>query len=55
MAAAQPQAIKDQIWQKASEVDLTAHLDVRREVVAYRPDSGAKTQKFRPECGARMS
>jgi hypothetical protein len=56
MASAQATATKDQIWQKASEADLTSHLDIKKEVVAYCPDCGAKTQgsKFCPECGKKL-
>jgi hypothetical protein len=53
MAAAQAQATKDQIWQKASQTDYTGKLDMEREVTAYCPECGAKTQgaKFCPSCG----
>src|SRR5262245_35918854 len=56
MAAAQAQATRDQIWQKASEADLTSHIDIKKEVVAYCPECGAKAQgsKFCPECGAKL-
>jgi hypothetical protein len=57
MAAAQAQATKDQVWQKASETDYTKKLDLAQDVVAYCPECGAKTQggKFCPECGAKLS
>ncbi|MFB3825753.1 MAG: zinc ribbon domain-containing protein [Bryobacteraceae bacterium] len=56
MAAAQAQATKDQIWQKASETDYTAKLDMTTEVVAYCPECGTKTQgaKFCPGCGKKL-
>jgi hypothetical protein len=56
MAAAQAQATKDQIWQKASSTDYTGKLNMEQEVVAYCPECGAKAQggKFCPGCGAKM-
>lgn len=56
MAAAQAQATKDQIWQKAAETDYTQKLDMKSEAVAYCPECGAKTQggKFCPDCGAKL-
>ncbi|MBI4875516.1 MAG: zinc ribbon domain-containing protein [Acidobacteria bacterium] len=56
MAAAQAQATKDQVWQKASETDYTKKLDMTQDVSAYCPECGAKTKggKFCPECGANL-
>ena len=56
MAAAQAQATKDQIWQKAAQTDYTKKLDMTTEAVAFCPQCGAKTQasKFCPECGAKL-
>lgn len=57
MAAAQAQAVKDQVWNKAAETDYTENLDMKREVVAYCPECGAKTQgaKFCPSCGKKLA
>ena len=57
IAAAQAQATKDQIWQKAAETEYTADIDMKKQVVAYCPECGAKTQggKFCPGCGANLS
>lgn len=56
MAAAQAQATKDQIWQKASETNYVKNVDMTAEAVAFCPQCGAKTQasKFCPECGAKL-
>ncbi len=56
MAAAQAQATKEQIWQKAAATDYTKKLDMTTEAVAFCPQCGAKTQgsKFCPECGAKL-
>lgn len=56
MAAAQAQATKDQIWQKASETNYVKNVDMTAEAVASCPQCGAKTQasKFCPECGAKL-
>ena len=57
MAAAQAQATKDQVWQKAGETDFTKKLDLTEDVVALCPSCGAKTggAKFCPECGTKVS
>jgi len=57
MAAAQAQATKDQIWSKAAGTDYTGKLDMTRDVVAYCPQCGGKTQgaKFCPECGFKLA
>lgn len=57
MAAAQAQATKDQIWQKAAATDYTKELKMETTAVAACPQCGAKagTAKFCPECGAKMS
>lgn len=56
IAAAQAQASRDQVFQKAAETDLTGNVDIRKEVVAYCPECGAKAQgsKFCPECGVKL-
>jgi hypothetical protein len=56
IAAAQAQAMKDQVWQKAGETDLISKVDIKKEVVAYCPECGAKAQgsKFCPECGKKL-
>jgi len=57
MAAAQAQATKDQIWQKAAETNYIEELDMKKEAVAFCPQCGAKAQaggKFCPECGAKL-
>ncbi len=56
MAAAQAQATKDQIWQKAAATDYLKNVDMTQEAVAFCPQCGAKTQasKFCPECGAKL-
>jgi RNA polymerase subunit RPABC4/transcription elongation factor Spt4 len=57
MAAAQAQATKDQVWQRASQTDYTGKLDFQREMVAYCAECGAKTQggKFCPVCGHKLA
>ncbi|HWQ55043.1 MAG TPA: zinc ribbon domain-containing protein [Bryobacteraceae bacterium] len=57
IAAAQAQATKDQVWQKAADTDYTEKLDLKREMVAYCPECGAKTQggKFCPVCGNKLN
>jgi len=51
--AAQAQATKDQIWQKATETDYVKNVDMTEEASACCPHCGAKAQggKFCPECG----
>ncbi len=57
IAAAQAQATKDQVWEKAAATNYTGNLDLKRHMTAYCPECGAKTQgaKFCPECGARLN
>jgi hypothetical protein len=57
MAAAQAQATKDQIWQKAASTDYTKNLKMETHAVAFCPECGAKagTAKFCPECGAKLN
>lgn len=57
MAAAQAQATKDQIWQKAAAVDLTKDLKVGETAMAFCPECGAKagTAKFCPQCGTKLN
>lgn len=57
MAAAQAQATKDQIWQKAQQTDYAAAVDMKTHATAFCPHCGAKTQaaKFCPECGGKLN
>ena len=57
MAAAQAEAAKEQIHQKARSVDWTKSRDVATVSGAACPACGAKTQggKFCPECGVALS
>jgi len=56
LAAAQAQATKDQVWQKAANTDYTEKIDMKTEAVAFCPECGAKTQgsKFCPQCGFKL-
>lgn len=56
MAAAQAQATKDQIWEKAQTTDYVKNIDMTEETVVVCPECGAKTQagKFCPECGGKL-
>lgn len=56
VAAAQAQATKDQIWQKASDTDYVKNVDMTTEAVVVCPHCGAKSQggKFCPDCGQKM-
>ena len=56
MAAAQAQATKDQVWQKAAETNLVADVNMQNFAVAFCPECGAKTQgsKFCPACGHKL-
>ena len=51
MAAAQAQATKDQVWQKAAEVDFTKKLDLTQDVTASCPECGAQIAVKNPEKG----
>jgi len=57
MAAAQAQAAKEQVAEKARGVDWLAERDVATVTGALCPKCGAKTQggKFCPECGAAIA
>jgi uncharacterized OB-fold protein len=57
MAAAQAQATKDQIWQKAAATDYTKDLKMGEHAAAYCPECGAKTgtAKFCPQCGHKLN
>lgn len=57
MAAAQAQATRDQIIQKAASQDYTKELDLQATTVVTCPSCGAKTAggKFCPECGAALA
>ena len=53
LAAAQAQANKQQLLEKAQATDYTAGIDMKREAAALCPKCGARVQagKFCPECG----
>lgn len=55
-AAAQAQAAKNQIWQKAGESDQTEGMNMAAKVAAYCPHCGAKASagKFCSECGKEV-
>src|SRR4051812_40083847 len=55
-AAAQAQAAKNQVWQKASESDQTGGMNMAAKVAAFCPHCGAKggAGKFCGECGKEM-
>jgi hypothetical protein len=57
MDAAQAEAAREQIHEKARTVDWTKQRDVRQVSGAVCPDCGAKTQggKFCHDCGAALS
>lgn len=57
IAAAQAQAAREQVMQKAREIDYTAQRDLAQRAAAVCPSCGAKTQggKFCPECGTAFS
>lgn len=57
MAAAQADAAKQQIFEKARTVDWTGQRDVATVTGALCPQCGAKTQggKFCPECGTPLA
>lgn len=55
--AAQAQATRDQVWDKARNTDYVAAVDMKSKAVAFCPECGAKAQggKFCVECGARLA
>lgn len=55
-AAAQAQAAKDQVWQKAQQSDQTGGLDMSKKMGAACPHCGAAAGpgKFCPACGKEM-
>jgi hypothetical protein len=57
MAAAQAEAAKEQVREKAKSVDWLAQRDVATMTAVACPSCGAKTQggKFCPDCGAALS
>lgn len=57
IAAAQAQAAREQVMQKAREIDYTAQRNLAQRAAAVCPSCGAKTQggKFCPECGTAFS
>src|SRR5512133_3317605 len=57
MASAQAEAAREQVQQKAREVDWMKQRDVATVTGAVCPSCGAKTQggKFCPECGTNVS
>src|SRR4051812_7335977 len=54
--AAQAQAAKNQVWQKASESDQTEGMNMAAKMTAFCPHCGAKagTGKFCAECGKEL-
>ncbi|MFN7971071.1 MAG: zinc ribbon domain-containing protein [Acidobacteriota bacterium] len=57
LAAAQAQVTAEQIFSKARETDMVAHVDMKKPATAACPQCGAATKggKFCPECGANLS
>lgn len=56
-AAAQAQAAKEQVWEKARQVDQVAEVDMHQEQVALCPHCGKKAGggKFCAECGKPLA
>jgi membrane protease subunit (stomatin/prohibitin family) len=56
-AAAQAQAMRDQIFEKASNTNLVEDVDMKVEAVASCPSCGARAgaAKFCPECGQPLA
>ena len=56
-AAAQAQAAKEQIWEKARQTSLVTDVDMKATKVAKCPHCGAPagTSKFCPECGKPLA
>jgi hypothetical protein len=56
-AAAQAQAAKEQVWEKARQVDHVEHVDMKVEQVAVCPHCGKKSGggKFCAECGKPLA
>jgi hypothetical protein len=56
LASAQANVARDQVYQKASEVDQTQGINVAIQSAARCPQCGAATTggKFCPECGATL-
>jgi len=56
-AAAQAQAARDQVHEKARNTNLIEDVDIKQEAVASCPSCGARAGavKFCPECGAAIS
>jgi ribosomal protein L32 len=56
IAAAQAQAAREQVVQKARQIDYTDERDLAQPAAAVCPSCGAKTQggKFCPECGTAI-
>jgi hypothetical protein len=57
VAAAQAQTARDQVIEKARQVDFVGQRDLAQVAAAVCPKCGAKTQggKFCPECGASIA
>ena len=57
IAAAQAQAAREQVFEKARQVDYTKQRDLAQAATAVCPSCGAKSQggKFCPECGTAFS
>jgi len=56
-AAAQAQAAREQVIEKARQVDLVSAVDMKADQLAACPSCGARVQsaKFCPECGKPLS
>ncbi len=57
MAAAQAQATKDQVFEKARATNYVEKIDMKTSTTAKCPSCGAKTEggKFCPECGLPLA
>ncbi len=57
IAAAQAQAAREQVFEKARQIDFTKQRDLAQAATAVCPSCGAKSQggKFCPECGTAFS
>lgn len=56
LSAAQAQAARDQVFEKARSTDQIADIDMKAKAMAACPHCGAKTKggKFCPECGGAL-
>lgn len=57
ISAAQAQAAREQVFEKARQIDYTKHRDLAQPAAAVCSSCGAKAQggKFCPECGTAVS